>query len=418
MGGLIRNECPPATTPYWNCRDEISVHDGILFRGERVIVPKKLQHEMLQIIHSAHLGVEKCKRRARDVLYWPGMSAQVEDKVSVCQVCAQFRKSNQREPLLPHDTPQRPWARVGGDLFEIEQQTYMILVDYYSGFFEIDEVKRINSENIIKCCKSQFARYGIPDILITDNGPQFSSTEFRKFSNDYQFEHKTSSPHYPQSNGMAEKAVQTAKRLLMKAKEDNKDPYLSLLDYRNTPKSDLLGSPAQRLMGRRTKTLLPTSSKLLEPKVIKTKVVRSELHKEKQQQKHYYDRRAKQLTALKPGQKVRVQIGKQWKPAVVTSVSSEPRSYNIQTPNGQKYRRNRRHLMPSKTTCYEQHSFDDNWPGCESTATEQTSQPGPTSEEFEPGNNINGTLSNLPILRRSQRNIQRPVRYADTWACS
>ena len=209
-----KHECPPTTTPYWTYRDEISVQDDILFQGERVIIPKKLQHEMLQTIHGAHLGVDKCKRRAKDVLYWPGMSAQIEDKVSNCQVCAQYRRSNQREPLLLHNIPQRPWAKVGGDLFEIGGQTFMVLVDYYSGFFEIDSLKQTRSENIIRCCKAHFARYGIPDTLITDNGPQFSSAEFKRFSKDYHFEHKTSSPQYPQSNGMAEKAVQTAKRLL------------------------------------------------------------------------------------------------------------------------------------------------------------------------------------------------------------
>ena len=411
-------DCPHTITPYWNCRDEISVHDGILFKGERVIIPKKLQPKMLQIIHGAHLGVEKCKRRARDVLYWPGMNAQVEDMVLNCQVCAQYRKSNRKEPLLPHDVPQRPWAKVGGDLFEVGGQTFMILVDYYSGFFEIDNLKQTKSENVIRCCKAQFARYGIPDTLITDNGPQFSSTEFRQFSNEYQFKHKTSSPHYPQSNGMAERAVQTAKRLLIKAKEDKKDPYLSLLDLRNTPKSNLLGSPAQRLMGRRTKTLLPTSSKLLEPKVIKTTIVRSELQEERRRQKQSYDRHAKELTTLQPGQNVRVQFGKQWRPAVVTSVSSEPRSYNIKTPDGQTYRRNRRHLMESKSTGYEQSSFDDNWPGYEPPE----SDPPPTEPVHEApeqtGDNSPGSNSvneTSPPLRRSQRNTHRPARYADTW---
>ena len=101
-----KHECPPATTPYWSYRDEIATHDDILFRRKRVIIPKKLQHEMLQIIHGAHLGAEKCKRRARDVLFWPGMSAQIEDLALNCQVCASFRRSNQKEPLIPHDTPQ------------------------------------------------------------------------------------------------------------------------------------------------------------------------------------------------------------------------------------------------------------------------------------------------------------------------
>ena len=329
-------------------------------------------------------------------------------------MCTQHRNSNQREPLLPHDTPQRPWAKVGSDLFEIGGQTFMVLVDYYSGFFEIDSLKQTKSENIIRCCKAQFARYGIPDTLITDNGPQFSSTEFQQFSSDYQFEHKTSSPHYPRSNGMAEKAVQTAKRLLIKAKEDNKDPYLSLLDYRSTPRSDLLGSPAQRLMGRRTKTLLPTSSKLLEPKVIKTKIVRSELQQQKERQKRFYDKCTKELTTLQPGQNVRVQIGKQWKPAVITSVASEPRSYNIRTPDGQTYRRNRCHLMPSRSTHSDQ-PFDDNWPDYESTVNEQSSQSESTTESTEHSTNTGPGTG--PTLRRSRRNTHRPARYADTWAC-
>ena len=109
----------PYTAPYWNYRDEISIYDGIMFKGEKVIVPKSMQREMLTLIHSSHLGVEKCKRRARDVLYWPRMNAEIEDAVSKCQVCSTYRKSNQREPLLSHPIPQRPWVRVGGDLFEL-----------------------------------------------------------------------------------------------------------------------------------------------------------------------------------------------------------------------------------------------------------------------------------------------------------
>ena len=129
-----KQSCPPHTLPYWNFRDEIAIHNNILFRGERVIVPKKLQPEMLKIIHGTHLGIEKCKRRARDILYWPGMNAQIEDVVSNCQVCAKYKRNNTKEPLLPHDTPERPWAKVGSDLFKIEGKTFLVLVDFYSGF--------------------------------------------------------------------------------------------------------------------------------------------------------------------------------------------------------------------------------------------------------------------------------------------
>ena len=101
---------------------------------------------------------------------------------------------------------------------------------------------------------------------VTDNGPQFSSYAFRCFTQQYQFNHHTSSPYQPRSNGMAEKAVQTVKRLMKKAAHDGKDLQLALLDYRNTPWSDTIGSPVQHLMGRQTKTLVPTTSTLLQPK--------------------------------------------------------------------------------------------------------------------------------------------------------
>ena len=96
---------------YWNYRDEISTYDGIMFKGENVIVPKTMQREMLEIIHSSHLGMKKCKRRARDVLYWPGMNSEIENTVSRCQICSTYRRSNSREPLLSHPAPERPWAR-------------------------------------------------------------------------------------------------------------------------------------------------------------------------------------------------------------------------------------------------------------------------------------------------------------------
>lgn len=209
-----KSEAPTATSPYWNYRDEISTHNGILFRGAKVIVPRSMQPQMLKTIHSSHLGMEKCKRRARDVLYWPSMSKQIESVVSTCQTCNKYRRKNTKEPLLPHPIPKRPWARVGADLCELNGHNYLIVVDYYSGFIEVDRLQSTNGQQVITRCKSHFARYGIPDVLITDNGPQFSSTIFKTFAQNYKFEHRTSSPLYPQSNGMAEKAVQTAKTLI------------------------------------------------------------------------------------------------------------------------------------------------------------------------------------------------------------
>ena len=172
---------------------------------------------MLCSIRSSHLGVEKCKRRARDIMFWPGMAAQIQDTVANCHICNTHQRNNTKEPMMAHEIPTRLWSQVGADLFEINNQKYLVLVDYYSGFIEINLLPNgTTSKQIITHCKSQFSRHGIPDKLITDNGPQFSSTTFKQFSQDYGFQRQTTSSHYPQSNGIAEKAFQTTKYLINK----------------------------------------------------------------------------------------------------------------------------------------------------------------------------------------------------------
>ena len=291
------------------------------------------------------MGIEKCKQRAKDLVYWPGMLSQIEDVVSNCSVCNTYRQSNTKEPMIPHNVPIRPWSQVGADLFELNKQHYLLLVDYYSGFIKVNTLNSTKSIQIITHCKSQFARHGIPDVLITDNGPQFNSEEFRTFTKDYNIQHRTSSPLYPQSNGMAERSVQTIKCLLKKATHDNQDPYIALLDHRNTPISETLGSPAQRLMGRRTRTLIPTMQNLLKPKTISPKSVQNELLQCKAVQKHYYDRHTKPLENLKENEAVLMQVKDTWHPAKVVKIcKNTPRSYIVTTPQGKSYRRNRRHL--------------------------------------------------------------------------
>ena len=189
------------------------------------------------------------------------------------------------------------------------------------------------------------ARHGIPERVVSDNGPQYSSEEFRSFAQQYEFEHVTSSPGYPQSNGKAESAVKQAKRIMEKAIAAKEDPYLALLAHRNTSSDGMTTSLAQRLFGRRTRTQLPTSSRLLDP-VGGTAIPREELTKAKFKQALYYDRSAKPLPELQIGAPVHMlpKTGeKTWVRAKVTAKVS-PRSYIVATQDGARYRRNRRHL--------------------------------------------------------------------------
>ena len=196
---------------------------------------------------------------------------------------------------------------------------------------------------MIRKLKSHFARHGIPDLVFSDNVPQYSSQEFQKFSTKWEFRHCTSSPGFPQSNGKAESAVKAAKCLFRKAKMAGEDPYLAMLDHRNTPTQGLNVSPAQRLMSRRTRTLLPTKPTLLQPELHDTKQA---LRDNQQRQAANFNRGARDLKALKPGDAVRIQPFEPhtvWRRATVMQ-PVDHRSYQVRLDNGGVLRRNRRHL--------------------------------------------------------------------------
>ena len=250
--------------------------------------------------------------------------------------------------------PTRPWEKIAVDLFQLNGRDYMVTVDYYSSFFEVDSLTTKTAVEVIRKLKAHLARHGIPDQVISDNGQPFASDSFHEFASTYGFEHVTSSPLYAQSNGKAENAVKTAESLLEKATKSKRDPYLSLLDWRNTPTEGLNSSPAQRLFGRRTKTLLPTSNHLLKPKI--PKEVEDKLTLKKAKQAMYYDRGTKELEQLLPGDLVRIQPQpsklrkrKEWTLARVEG-KVDIRSYQVRTEDGRVYRRNRRHLRRTRET--------------------------------------------------------------------
>ena len=151
------------------------------------------------------------------------------------------------------------------DLYSFEGDNYLITVDAFSGYWEGEKLPQTTSQAVIDRTKQHFARYGIPDRVYTDNSPQFDCAEYTRFANDWQFEHYTSSPHRSQSNGVVEAAVKTSTTLQKRAAEANRDQWLSFLDYRNTPTEGMDSSPVQRLMSKRTKTVLPVEQHLLEP---------------------------------------------------------------------------------------------------------------------------------------------------------
>ena len=182
-----------------------------------------------------------------------------------CNVCQTFSKSQQREMLTPHEAPQGPWEKLAIDFFEFQSNSYLLIADYYSRFPVIRRVRSTTASATIDILKQEFSEYGIPKTVMSDNGPQFASKEFEAFASQYCFDHITSSPRYPQSNGMIERMVQTVKHCMKKCAEARHDPYLAVLIYRATPLSNSIPSPAELLNGRKYRALLPTRTLMQSP---------------------------------------------------------------------------------------------------------------------------------------------------------
>ena len=194
---------------------------------------------------------------------------------------------------------------------------------------------------MINFLKAAFARFGVPEVIITDNGPQFLN-EFDEFTREYDIEHRTSSPYYPQSNGMAEKAVHIAKTMLQQP-----DPLRALLTYRSTPIPGLNLSPARLLMGRELRTTLPTLPRKLRPKPVNSHRLKAADKQRKAKSESYFYQKhgARQLCELKPGDPVHIRNKGHLSPVgEVVRKAGPPRSY-IVSVQGVEYRRNRRHLL-------------------------------------------------------------------------
>jgi transposase InsO family protein len=338
---------PPAVRPYWFSRDQLSVQGGLLLHGARVVVPSSLRRETLTALHAdGHLGVDKCRAKARASIWWPKIGADIGRFVSSCQTCLHWAR-DRAEPLLSTPLPDLPWQQVATDLFELDGRHFIVVVDYYSRFFELTQLKSQTSDDVIKAMKNIFARHGIPMLCVSDGGPCYRSAEFQTFASTYGFQHRMSSPRFSQANGAAERAVQTAKSLLRRAD----DQFLALLAYRTTPIVDGY-SPAQLLMGRQLRSTVPTTQQQLQPSTPDAAAVLR------------HDKVAKQRQATNYNRRHRARDGKGWRvgdnvwvpdvniEATVTEVLPF-RSYQLRTANGTVIRRNGRalrHALPPKTS--------------------------------------------------------------------
>ena len=266
----------------------------------------------------------------------------------MCNVCQKYRHCNTREPIKQHEVPDYPWLKLGADLFHFGNKDYLLVVDYYSKFPEVSCLNTKSAQSVILALKPILARNGIPEALVADNMP-FASVEFRTFAKQCRNFHVViSSPHYPKSNGEAEKYVGIVKMILRKCCEDNSDPNLALLRYRNTPITSMKYSPAQMLFNRRLRDDIPINKELLIPELASD--AKPQLVARQEQQAAYYNRNVKQKLEFENGESVRVKFDKKsnWVPAVVENKHLTPRSYVITSEDGRTVRHNK--SMINKTS--------------------------------------------------------------------
>uniref|UniRef100_A0A672Q3W0 Integrase catalytic domain-containing protein n=1 Tax=Sinocyclocheilus grahami TaxID=75366 RepID=A0A672Q3W0_SINGR len=297
--------------------------------------------------------------------------------------------------MIVSEQPDEPWQKVGTDLFFLDGKNYLIVIDYLSNYPEIALLPSTSAASVVTHMKSIFARHGIPKVVCSDNGPCYNSKDFQKFADEYGFQHVTSNPLYPQSNGKAEKGVHIVKLLLKKAVDSRSDPYLALLNYRASPLEHGV-SPAEILMGRRLRTTLPC---LTSP--IKNKYLKRKQQHLKQRQKANYDKASKSLEPLSNNDTVRLEDHSTWSTRATVLDEVNPRSYTVRTEDGQILRRNRRSLLKTKETVLVDTSTEDT----DSAVSNKTSKRLTVMDDKEPTEDMHSS-----VLRRSKRTVKPPDR--------
>lgn len=264
----------------------------------------------------------------------------------------EFSASQCKPPMMTHQIPEYPFQRVNIDLGEVKQEgktmAMMVTADSFSDFIEVDFLNNTKTKTIVTACKRNFARHGTPQVVVTDNGPQFNNDEWTKFAKDWSFKHVTSSPYHAQGNGKAESAVKSMKQLFKKCTKSGTDFWQALQQHRNTPNA-VGTSPNQRIFSRNTRGAVPVITNKLQPQQA-SRVEERITHKRKVV-KASYDKTAKALPDLQVGDNVVIQrrpdLNKQWEQATLMRKLPD-QSCEVQTMDGGVYRRIAVHVKPGR----------------------------------------------------------------------
>ena len=308
--------------------------------GSRIVIPTPGRQAVLRELHEGHPGMTRMKALSRMYVWWPGITADIEKSVRLCCQCQKMQSTPPVAPLNPWKWPTRPWARLHLDFAgPFEGKNILIVIDAHSKWVEATCTPSTSSSAVIEVLRSIFARFGLPETIVTDNGTGFVSQEFKEFLRINGINHMTSAPYHPASNGLAERAVQIVKKGLKKEVSGSMSTRLAkvLFSYRITPQGTTGSSPAELLLGRRPRTRLD----LLKPNTAER------VEKRQQDQKRRHDQKAK-LRTFRVGDYVFVKnfgAGSRWLPGEIVEMSG-PVSFHIELEDGRRRRCHQDHLRP------------------------------------------------------------------------
>ncbi len=301
-------------TIYKSSRDELWSAGQIVMKGSRIVVPQKLQKQVISLAHEGHQGMVRTKARIREKVWWPRMDRDVETFVKNCYPCQLVGPRGRPEPIKSTALPQGPWSEVAVDLCGPlpNGDNLLVLIDYFSRWPEVVWMRNTNSPAVIKVMETVFTTHGLPDRVRSDNGPQFIAQEFEEFLEYLGIEHVKGVPYWPQSNGEVERFNETMLKAIKIAEIEKKDWKKELqnflFQYRTTPHTVTGVSPAEMLMGRKLRDKLPKLELMSNEPMTELRwqaQIRERDQRRKRYEKELADkRRGAQPSEIEPGDEV------------------------------------------------------------------------------------------------------------------
>lgn len=332
--------------PYWCFRDELVILDGLLMKGNRVVVPSALRTETLTRLHDGHQGLTATLQRARRSVYWPNLQADISATLQSCDAC-QIHAN--KKPRIPDRqvSASRPMEILGVDLMHFKGKIFLVSVDYFSGYISVDFLTTETSDAVIRALNNQFRKFGLAERIISDNGPCFKAEKFRQFCEALGICHTTSSPHYHEGNGRAERAIQTVKQMQKKSTSDVQ-LTMAIIAYHDTPASSDLPSPAELFFNRKINSRLGL---MFQPATL-TDIQKSELAKRRAAHLKPF---AERMNYAPEDPVWFTEDGSpEWKPGYIESRDARPDSFWLVSEDGSRRLRRNRHDIKPRVPFYKQ----------------------------------------------------------------